>query len=89
MEKPRRTWLQFDGASIVSDVWLNGVPLGRHAGAVSAFRFDVSDALRTGENLLVVRTDNTAPDTKGSVTAETLPMGGDWFMYGGLYRKVS
>jgi beta-galactosidase len=89
MQKPRRTWLQFDGASIVSDVWLNGVPLGRHAGAVSAFRFDVSDALRTGENLLMVRTDNTAPDTKDSVTAETLPMGGDWFMYGGLYRKVS
>jgi beta-galactosidase len=88
-EKPRRTWLQFDGASIVSDVWLNGVLLGRHAGGVSAFRFDVTDALRPGDNRLVVRTDNTAPDTKGSVTAETLPMGGDWFMYGGLYRKVS
>lgn len=88
-EKPRRTWLQFDGASIVSDVWLNGVLLGRHAGGVSAFRFDVTDALRAGDNHLVVRTDNTAPDTKGSVTAETLPMGGDWFMYGGLYRKVS
>jgi beta-galactosidase len=87
--KPRRSWLQFDGASIVSDVWLNGVLLGRHAGGVSGFRFDVSDALRPGDNLLVVRTDNTAPDTKGSVTAETLPMGGDWFMYGGLYRKVS
>ena len=87
--KPRRSWLQFDGASIVSDVWLNGVRLGRHAGGVSAFRFDVSDALRAGDNLLVVRTDNTAPDTKGAVTAETLPMGGDWFMYGGLYRMVS
>jgi beta-galactosidase len=89
MAKPRRTWLQFDGASIVSDVWLNGVALGRHYGAVSGFRFDVSDAIRPGDNLLVVRTDNTAPETKDSVTAETLPMGGDWFMYGGLYRKVS
>lgn len=87
--KPRRSWLQFDGASIVSDVWLNGVLLGRHSGAVSGFRFDVSDAIRPGENLLVVRTDNTSPETKGSVTAETLPMGGDWFMYGGLYRQVS
>jgi beta-galactosidase len=87
--KPRRSWLQFDGASIVSDVWLNGVLLGRHSGAVSGFRFDVSDAIRPGENQLVVRTDNTSPETKGSVTAETLPMGGDWFMYGGLYRKVS
>lgn len=87
--KPRRNWLQFDGASIVSDVWLNGVALGRHAGGVSGFRFDVSDAIRPGNNVLVVRTDNTAPSTKGAVTAETLPMGGDWFMYGGLYRKVT
>jgi beta-galactosidase len=87
--KPRRTWLQFDGASIVSEIWLNGVRVGRHAGGVSGFRFDVSDAIRPGQNRLVVSTDNTAPDKKGSVTAETLPMGGDWFMYGGLYRKVS
>jgi beta-galactosidase len=89
VQKPRRSWLQFNGASIVSDVWLNGVHLGRHAGGVAGFRFDASDALRQGENLLVVCTDNTAPDTKGSVTSETLPMGGDWFMYGGLYRQVS
>jgi beta-galactosidase len=87
--KPRRTWLQFDGASIVSEVWLNGVHVGRHAGGVSGFRFDVSDVIQPGKNSLVVSTDNTAPDMKGSVTAETLPMGGDWFMYGGLYRKVS
>ncbi len=86
---PRRAWLQFDGASIVSDVWLNGILLGRHYGGVSGFRFDVSKAIRVGDNELVVRTDNTAPDAKGSVTAETLPMGGDWFMYGGLYRKVA
>lgn len=87
--KPRRTWLQFDGASIVSEVWLNGVAVGRHRGGVSGFRFDVSDAIHPGENLIVVATDNTAPDRKGSATAETLPMGGDWFMYGGLYRRVS
>ncbi len=87
--KPRRSYLQFDGASVVSDVWLNGKLLGRHHGGVSGFRFEVSDVISTGSNLLVVRTDNSAPEAKGSVTAETLPMGGDWFMYGGLYRKVS
>ncbi|WP_229420902.1 glycoside hydrolase family 2 TIM barrel-domain containing protein [Pseudoduganella albidiflava] len=87
--KPRRSWLQFDGASIVTDVWLNGSKVGTHRGGVSGFRFDVSDHLRPGTNRLMVRTDNTAPETKGSATAETLPMGGDWFMFGGLYRKVS
>lgn len=85
----RRNWLQFDGASILSEVWLNGVPLGRHEGGVSGFRFDVTGVIRPANNQLVVKTDNTAPETPGSATAETLPMGGDWFMYGGLYRKVS
>jgi beta-galactosidase len=87
--KPRRSWLQFDGASIITDVWLNGVSVGRHQGGVSGFRFDVTDALRTGSNQLVVRTDNSSPEANASPTAQTLPMGGDWFMFGGLYRKVS
>lgn len=87
--KPRRSWLQFDGASIVTDVWLNGTKVGTHRGGVSGFRFDVSDHLRPGSNRLMVRTDNTAPETRGSATAETLPMGGDWFMFGGIYRKVA
>ncbi len=84
-----RAWLQFDGASVVTDIWLNGIALGRHDGGVSGFRFDVTDAIRPGKNLLVVRTDNTDPATPGAATAETIPMSGDWFMYGGLYRKVS
>ncbi len=89
LENGRRTWLQFDGASVVADVWLNGVSLGRHDGAFSRFRFDVTDEVRPGQNLLAIRTDNTAPATPGAATAETIPMSGDWFMYGGLYRKVS
>jgi beta-galactosidase len=87
--KGRRSWLQFDGASVVTEVWLNGVAVGTHHGGVSGFRFDVTGAIRPGANQLVVRTDNSAPETPGSNTADTLPMAGDWFMYGGLYRKVS
>jgi beta-galactosidase len=86
---PRRSWLQFDGASIVTDVWLNGTKVGTHRGGVAGFRFDVSRQLRAGQNRLLVRTDNTSPEAKGSPTAETLPMGGDWFMFGGIYRKVA
>ena len=82
-------WLQFDGASIVTDVWLNGIHLGQHKGAFSAFRLDASQALHAGHNELVVRTDNTSSKTPGSATAEVLPIAGDWFMFGGLYRGVS
>jgi beta-galactosidase len=43
-------WLQFDGASIVADVWLNGTKLGQHRGAFTGFRFDVTGILRQGRN---------------------------------------
>ena len=86
----KKLWLQFDGASIVTDVWLNGVKLGTHKGAFGRFRFDATAALKPGQaNLLAVRTDNSSPDAPNSPTAQIPPMSGDFFMFGGLYRQVS
>lgn len=84
-----RVFLQFDAASIVAEVWVNGVKLGRHEGAFSRFRFDATDALRPGgDNVIAVRVDNSKPDP-GSATRNVVPISGDFFMYGGLYRPVS
>jgi len=82
-----RHYLQFDGASIVADVWLNGRKLGQHKGAFTAFRFDVTGVLRAGENVLLVKTDNTEPKKDTDLTA-IAPLGGDFNMSGGLYRGV-
>ena len=82
-------WVQFDGASIVADVWLNGEKLGQHKGAFTAFRFDVTGKLLAGQkNVLLVKTDNTAPVTSTDLTA-IAPLSGDFNMSGGLYRGVS
>ncbi|WP_170851060.1 glycoside hydrolase family 2 TIM barrel-domain containing protein [Collimonas sp. OK607] len=81
-------WLQFDGASIVADVWLNGVKLGTHSGAFSAFRFDVTSLLKPGTNTLVVKANNSAAVTGSDPTA-VAPLAGDFNMSGGLYRSVS
>jgi beta-galactosidase len=87
--KGRRAYLQFDAASRVAQVWLNGVYLGEHKGGFSRFRLDATAALRAGGgNLLVVRTDNTQPGA-GTATADVLPLAGDFFVHGGLYRPVS
>ena len=82
-------WVQFDGASIVADVWLNGEKLGQHKGAFTAFRFEVTGKLLAGQkNVLLVKTDNTAPVTSTDLTA-IAPLSGDFNMSGGLYRGVS
>ena len=84
----RRLWLEFDAASRTAEVWLNGVLLGHHDGGFSRFRFDATDALRAhGPNVLAVKVDNSQPEI-GNATADTLPLAGDFFVQGGLYRPV-
>jgi beta-galactosidase len=86
---PRRYFLQFDGVGAIADVWLNGHYLGKHAGAFSRFRFDASAAITpSGENLLVVRADNSRPQP-GSSTENVIPLSGDFFVFGGIYRGVA
>jgi beta-galactosidase len=85
----RRYFLQFDGVGTVADVWLNGTYLGQHAGAFQRFRFDVSSSLKsTGDNVLVVKADNTHP-RPGASTQNVIPLSGDFFVFGGIYRNVA
>lgn len=86
----RQAWLQFDAASEIADVWLNGAYLGQHKGGFARFRLDATKALRpSGDNVLVVRVDNSSPKTPGSPTRDIIPMSGDFPIYGGLYRPVA
>ncbi|MBD8699624.1 beta galactosidase jelly roll domain-containing protein [Sphingomonas sp. CFBP 13714] len=89
MDAGQRAWLQFDAASRTAEVWLNGQRIGGHKGGFSRFRLDATRALRAGQaNTLLVKVDNTQP-AQGSSTADILPLAGDFFVHGGLYRPVS
>lgn len=80
--RDKRVYLEFDGAFLITTVWLNGNELGVHYGGFSRFRFDVTDVLRPNqENVLAVRVDN-------SMQEDTPPLEGDFTMFGGLYRHV-
>jgi beta-galactosidase len=86
--KNQQAWLEFDAASRTAEVWLNDVRLGEHRGGFTRFRFNATQALHFGQNnVLVVKTDNTKPSADSS-TADTLPIAGDFFVHGGLYRPV-
>jgi beta-galactosidase len=85
----KRAFLQFDGVGEVAEVWLNGQSIGRHEGAFSRFRFDITSALKPqGSNVLFVRADNSKP-ARGSATENVIPLAGDFVIFGGLYREVS
>lgn len=84
MPKPavgKRIYLEFDGAALAADVWMNGAKLGRHEGGFARFRFDITSHLRSGSNVLAVRVDN-------SKLLDIAPLGGDFTVFGGLYRSV-
>jgi beta-galactosidase len=84
-----RYFLQFDGVGAIADVWLNGAYLGKHSGAFQRFRFDVSAAIKSsGDNLLIVKADNARPHS-GSSTQDVVPLSGDFFVFGGIYREVA
>jgi beta-galactosidase len=84
-----RYFLEFDGVGAVADVWLNGHYLGQHAGAFARFRFDATAAIEpSGDNVLVVKADNSKAQP-GSSTAAVIPLSGDFFVFGGIYRNVS
>lgn len=76
----RRVWIEFDGAAIRTDVVVNDRSIGRHDGGYARFRFDITDALKPGENNLSVRVD--------SKPAAVAPLGGDFTVFGGIYRPV-
>lgn len=91
----KRLYLQFDGSNIITDVWLNGTSLGKHAGGFAAFRFDVTDTLLVGQdNVLAVKVNNQEGATAAhalipdSPTANVPPLTADFTFFGGLYRDV-
>ena len=84
-----RFYLDFAAVGSIAEVWVNGVRIGEHKGAFSRFRFDVTTAWKPGSsNLIVVKADNSKPAI-GSSTQDVIPLGGDFFIHGGLYRGVS
>lgn len=81
LEAGGRAYLEFLGAAMTAEVWLNGRKLVRHEGGYSTFRVDITDALAE-ENLLCVSVDNSDND-------RVYPQKADFTFYGGLYRGVN
>ncbi|HEX7023783.1 MAG TPA: glycoside hydrolase family 2 TIM barrel-domain containing protein, partial [Gemmatimonadales bacterium] len=72
----RDVLLEFDGVYMNSDVWINGVHLGRRPNGYVSFSYDVTRHLIPGVNVVAVRVDNSAqPNSR-------------WYTGSGIYRHV-
>lgn len=71
-----RVWIEFDGVYQNSDVWVNGTHVGHRPYGYVSFRYDVTEHLVNGENVVAVRVDNSRqPNSR-------------WYSGSGIYRHV-
>ncbi|TDH19970.1 DUF4982 domain-containing protein [Segetibacter sp. 3557_3] len=72
----KAVWIEFDGVYQNSDVWINGHHLGHYPNGYMSFYYDLSGQLKSGENIITVRVDNSLqPNTR-------------WYSGSGIYRHV-
>ena len=77
-----RVFIEINGANTVCEVFVNGIYAGSHDNGYSMFRFEITNLLREGENLLEINVDN-------SPNEYLYPQMADFTFYGGLYRDVN
>lgn len=80
----KRLFLQFDGAAHIAEVYVNGTLAAEHRCGYTAFRVEISDLVKVGEEAQIAVkldcTENGAVPPFGFVI--------DYLTYGGLYREV-
>lgn len=77
----KRLFLDFDAVFQDAEVFVNGKPAGRHQGGYTGFELDITDAVKTGDNLLAVRVNNLW-------NPRLAPRAGEHTFSGGIYRDV-
>ena len=76
----KRQYIEFRGANHVAEVWCNGHKMGTHKGGFSTFRFELTEAMKTADNLLTVTVSNGV--------CSVYPQEADFTFFGGIYRDV-
>ena len=79
--KGMKQYIEIRGANHVATVYCNGRELGTHKGGFSTFRYDLTPAMKSENNVLTVAVSNAVSDI--------YPQNADFTFYGGLYRDVN
>lgn len=69
-------FIEFDGVMENSEVWINGIALGKRPSGYVSFRYELTEHLKQGDNVIAVRTDTSAQPASR------------WYSGAGIYRHV-
>ena len=78
----KQYFLYFGAVNYEAHVYLNGKKLGMHKGGFTPFQFEVTNKLKPGDNVVIVKADNKRKDM------EVPTINTDWWNYGGITRDV-
>ncbi|GHC50352.1 glycoside hydrolase family 2 protein [Roseibacillus persicicus] len=83
-----RTILHFEAVDYQATVWVNGVEVGSHTGGHTPFSFDISMALKKGENDILVRVFDATEGFQLHGKQKLAP-GGIWYTrVSGIWQTV-
>ena len=81
IRRGQRIAIEFEAAFQDAEVFVNGAQVGQHQGGYTGFRFDITRALQSGDNVIAVRLNN-------NWNAQLNPRAGEHNFNGGIYRNV-
>ena len=80
--KNQQVFLLFEAANQVTTLYVNGKKIGEdHIGGYTSFTRDITTALQSGENSILIKVNNAHND-------EIVPQSADFSFYGGIYRDI-
>ncbi|MBQ0736347.1 glycoside hydrolase family 2 TIM barrel-domain containing protein [Aquimarina celericrescens] len=82
--KHKKVSLYFEGVSARCNIYVNNRYVGQHLGGYTAFVFDIEGVLEFGkDNIIAIKVDNSK-----NLSITMPPVGGDFSIFGGIYRDV-
>ncbi|MFI3259758.1 MAG: glycoside hydrolase family 2 TIM barrel-domain containing protein [Rikenellaceae bacterium] len=75
------SYIHFEAANQETELYVNGESVGTHNGGYTAFSFDVSRYLKSGENTIAVKVNNR-------FNPDIAPLTADFTFFGGIYRDL-
>ncbi|MBN1796640.1 MAG: glycoside hydrolase family 2 protein [Sedimentisphaerales bacterium] len=83
-DREKRFYLFLEGAASVKDVYVNGQHIGQHKGAFTAAAFDLTPAMKFGQdNEVILRVSHLRDEAANCLSKSNL-----YYTNGGLYRRA-